>query len=82
MASLPCPLYAADPARPLPEGRTGAHRSFVELLYGPNTHKGIGATHAEAIRALADRHEIPRDQQAAEQSVRAIQTNCQTPTRP
>ncbi|WP_369147891.1 NACHT domain-containing NTPase [Streptomyces sp. R44] len=72
MASMLCPLYAADPNRPLPEGRTGAYGAFVELLYEQNTHKSIAATHAEAIRVLADRHQIPRDQRAAEQAARAV----------
>ncbi|TXS59571.1 NACHT domain-containing NTPase [Streptomyces sp. sk2.1] len=72
MASMLCPLYAADPARPLPEGRTGAYRSFVELLYEQNTHKSVRATHAEAIRVLTDRHQIPRDQQATEQASRLV----------
>ncbi|MGD3111922.1 NACHT domain-containing protein [Streptomyces sp. YGL11-2] len=72
MASMLCPLYAADPTRPLPEGRTGAYRSFVELLYEQNTHKSVGATHTEAIRVLTDRHQIPRDQQAAEQAARVV----------
>ncbi|MEV0533764.1 ATP-binding protein [Kitasatospora sp. NPDC050463] len=72
MASMLCPLYAADPTRSRPEGRTGAYRSFVEMLYEQNTHKNVGATHAEAIRVLADRHQIPRDQQAAERAARVV----------
>ncbi|MFD3613103.1 NACHT domain-containing protein [Streptomyces atroolivaceus] len=72
MASMLCSLYAADPGRPQPGGRTGAYRSFVELLYEQNTHKSIRVTHTEAIRLLADRHQIPRDQQAAEQAARMV----------
>ncbi|MGW7095492.1 NACHT domain-containing protein [Streptomyces sp. NPDC054874] len=72
MASMLCPLYAANPTRPLPDGRTGAYQSFVELLYEQNTHKRVRATHAEAIRVVTDRHQIPRDQQAAERAAGVV----------
>ncbi|GAB2460219.1 NACHT domain-containing protein [Streptomyces incanus] len=72
MASLLCQLYAADPTRPLPDGRTGAYRSFVELIYEQNAHKNIKNTHDEAIRQLKDRHQLPRDDQAAEQAARQV----------
>ncbi|MEU3190689.1 hypothetical protein ABZ686_08575 [Streptomyces sp. NPDC006992] len=68
MALILCQLYAADPAHPLPEGRSGAYQSFVELMYEQNAHKNIKNTHDEAIRRLKDRHQIPRDNQAAEQA--------------
>ncbi|MEV3952357.1 hypothetical protein AB0K57_32790 [Streptomyces halstedii] len=68
MAFMLCQLYATDPARPLPDGRTGAYQSFVELIYEQNVHKNIKNTHDEAIRRLKDRHQIPRDNQAAEQA--------------
>ncbi|WP_329619386.1 ATP-binding protein [Streptomyces sp. NBC_01255] len=72
IAFILCQLYTADPTRPLPEGRTGAYQSFVELLYEQNTHKSIRHTHDEVIRALKDRHQIPRDQQAAEQAAQLV----------
>ncbi|GGN64757.1 histidine kinase [Streptomyces albiflavescens] len=72
IASMLCQLYAADPSKPLPEGRTGAYRSFVELLYEQNTHKSIAKTHTEVILALKDRHQIPRDSQAAEHAAQLV----------
>ena len=72
IAFILCQLHAADSARPLPEGRTGAYQSFVELLYEQNAHKSIRRTHDEVIRALKDRHQIPRDQQAAEQAAQLV----------
>ncbi|WP_405785935.1 NACHT domain-containing protein [Streptomyces sp. NBC_01367] len=73
VAFMLCQLYAADPARPLPDGRAGAYQSFVELVYEQNTHKGIRRTHDEVTRALKDRHQIPRDQRAAEQAAHRVQ---------
>ncbi|MFF7925537.1 NACHT domain-containing protein [Streptomyces mirabilis] len=72
MAFMLCQLYAADPGRPLPDGRTGAYQSFVELLYEQNAHKNIKDTHDEAIRRLKDRHQIPTDNRAAEQAARQV----------
>ncbi|WP_328792718.1 NACHT domain-containing protein [Streptomyces sp. NBC_00273] len=72
MALVLCQLYAADPIRPLPNGRTGAYQSFVELIYEQNAHKNIMNTHDEAIRRLKDRHQIPRDNQAAEQAAEQV----------
>lgn len=72
IASILCQLYAADPARPLPEGRTGAYQSFVELLYEQNTHKAVAHTHDAAIRFLKDRHQIVPDSTAAEQAAPAV----------
>ncbi|WP_445527466.1 NACHT domain-containing protein [Streptomyces cyslabdanicus] len=72
MASMLCQLYAADPARPLPDGRTGAYQSFIELIYEQNAHKNIKNTHDQAIRRLKDRHQIPRDNQAAEQAAEQV----------
>ncbi|MFC1443065.1 hypothetical protein ABUW04_32975 [Streptacidiphilus sp. N1-10] len=68
MAFMLCQLYTADPARPMPDGRTGAYQSFAELIYEQNTHKNIKNTHDEAIRRLKDRHQISKDNQAAEQA--------------
>ncbi|MER6144942.1 hypothetical protein ABT174_33745 [Streptomyces sparsogenes] len=72
MASMLCQLYAADPARLLPDGRTGTYQSFVELIYEGNAHKSIKKTHDEAIRRLKDRHQIPRDNRAAKQAAREV----------
>ncbi|MFD7835497.1 NACHT domain-containing protein [Streptomyces sp. NPDC059761] len=72
MASMLCQLYAADPTRPLPEGRTGAYQSFVELLYEQNSHKGVASTHDAAIRLLKGRHQIAPDIAAAEQAAQAV----------
>jgi len=72
IAFMLCQLHVADPTRPLPEGRTSAYQSFVELLYEQNAHKSIRRTHDEVIRALQDRHQIPRDQQAAEQAAQLV----------
>ncbi|MEU8975077.1 ATP-binding protein [Streptomyces monashensis] len=72
MASMLCRLYATNPARPLPEGRTGAYESFVRLLYEENTHKNIRGTHDRAIALLKDRHQIPQDLQAAEQAAEQV----------
>ncbi|MFE4957958.1 NACHT domain-containing protein [Streptomyces sp. NPDC056653] len=75
MALMLCQLYAADPTRPLPEGRTGAYQSFVELIYEQNAHKNIKNTQDEAIRRLKDRHQIPGDNQAAEQAARQVRNH-------
>ncbi|MDX3225448.1 hypothetical protein [Streptomyces sp. ME19-01-6] len=72
MAFMLCQLYAADPARPLPDGRTGVYQSFVELIYEQNAHKNIKSTHDEAIRRLKDRYQIPKDNLAAEQATRQV----------
>ncbi|MGC4985296.1 NACHT domain-containing protein [Streptomyces sp. DT193] len=72
MALMLCQLYAADPIRPLPDGRTGAYQSFVELIYEQNAHKNIKSTHDEAIHRLKHRHQIPRDEQAAEQAAEQV----------
>ncbi|WP_330480077.1 NACHT domain-containing protein [Streptomyces sp. NBC_00724] len=72
MALMLCQLYAADPTRPLPEGRTGAYQSFVELIYEQNFHKNVRDTHDEAIRRLKDRHQIPRDNQSAEKAAQQV----------
>lgn len=75
MASMLCQLYAADPAHPLPDGRTGAYQSFVELIYEQNSHKSIKSTHDAAIHRLRDRHQIPRDNQAAEQAAQQVRNH-------
>ncbi|WP_415953745.1 NACHT domain-containing protein [Streptomyces sp. KLOTTS4A1] len=75
MASMLCQLYEADPARPLPEGRTGAYRSFVELIYEKNTHKQIKRTHDEAIRQLRSHHQVPRDDRTAEEAAELVRGN-------
>ncbi|MFD8723872.1 NACHT domain-containing protein [Streptomyces sp. NPDC059629] len=68
MAFMLCRLYRANPARPLPSGRTGAYRAFVDLIYEQNTHKDVGSIHDQAISALKRHHQIPRDLKAAEQA--------------
>ncbi|NGO75580.1 NACHT domain-containing protein [Streptomyces sp. YC504] len=75
MASMLCQLYEADPARPLPEGRTGAYRSFAELIYEKNTHKQIKRTHDEAIRQLRSHHQVPRDDRTAEEAAELVRGN-------
>ncbi|MGW4698111.1 NACHT domain-containing protein [Kitasatospora cineracea] len=72
MAAMLCRLYAAEPGRPLPAGRSGAYRSFVELLYARNTHKGVRATHDEVVMRFRDRHQIPADNRAAEHAARQV----------
>ncbi|MDH2394046.1 hypothetical protein QCN29_35965 [Streptomyces sp. HNM0663] len=72
MASMLCQLYAADPARPLPEGRTGVYQAFVELIYEQNTHKSIKTTHDQAIRRFKDCHQIPKHNQAAERAAQQV----------
>ncbi|WP_371101678.1 hypothetical protein [Streptomyces sp. PU_AKi4] len=72
MASMLCQLYAADPARPLPDGRTGAYELFVELIYEQNSHKQVASTHDKAIRELKDRYQIPRDNEAVEQAAQRV----------
>ncbi|MFF2185147.1 hypothetical protein [Streptomyces sp. NPDC058155] len=72
MAFMLCQLYAADPARPLPDGRSGAYQLFVELIYEQNRHKQVAETHDKAIRELKDRYQIPRDNEAAEQAAQQV----------
>ncbi|MFE0462068.1 NACHT domain-containing protein [Kitasatospora sp. NPDC058965] len=72
VAVMLCQLYRADPARPLPEGRTGAYRAFVDLVYRQNTHKSIRQTHEQAVRTLAGRHQVAEDLRAAEQAARHV----------
>ncbi|MBD3932324.1 hypothetical protein IF129_12265 [Streptomyces chumphonensis] len=75
IAFLLCRLYKADPGRPLPNGRSGVYQECIELLYDLNTHKDIKTTHDEAIRHLKNRHQIPRDNLAAEQAARQVREN-------
>ncbi|MGW3668154.1 NACHT domain-containing protein [Streptomyces sp. NPDC005141] len=72
MSFMLCQLYAADPARPLPDGRTRAYESFVELIYEQNRHKQVANTHDKAIRELKDRYQVPRDKEAAEQAAQRV----------
>ncbi|MEU4494212.1 NACHT domain-containing protein, partial [Streptomyces sp. NPDC023998] len=72
MAFLLCQLYKTDPRRSLPHGRTGVYQACVKRLYETNAHKNIRATHNEAIRHLKDRHQIHRDNVAAEQAARHV----------
>ncbi|MGW1734301.1 NACHT domain-containing protein [Streptomyces sp. NPDC001999] len=72
MAFMLCQLYAADPARPLPDGRTGAYELFVKLIYERNSHKQVASTHDKAIRELTDRYQIRRDSEAAEQAAQRV----------
>ena len=75
MASMLCRLYAADPTRPLPDGRSGAYQAFVELVFEQNSHKNIRHTHDQAIARITDRHQIPRDIRAAEQAAHQVRDN-------
>ncbi|MFD8692971.1 NACHT domain-containing protein [Streptomyces sp. NPDC059651] len=75
MASMLCQLYAADPARPLPNSRTRAYESFVRLIYGQNSHKQIASTHDEAIRKLKNRYQIRRDKKAAKQAAQRVRNH-------
>ncbi|WP_326667558.1 hypothetical protein [Streptomyces canus] len=72
MATMLCQLYSADPTMPLPAGRAGAYQAFIELIYEQNTHKNIASTHNQAIRALKNHHQIPKDLQAAEQAAHHV----------
>ncbi|MEU2624337.1 hypothetical protein ABZ642_40570 [Streptomyces sp. NPDC007157] len=72
MASMLCQLYSAAPARPLPEGRTGAYQAFVELVYEQNAHKNIRDIHDQAISGFRHRHQIPHDVAAAEQAAQQV----------
>ncbi|MFC8507760.1 NACHT domain-containing protein [Streptomyces sp. NPDC057411] len=66
MTAMLCQLYEADTDRPLPDGRAGVFRSFVELLYEENVHKGVGDLHDRAIRTLVDRYQIPEGRRTVE----------------
>ncbi|QES17669.1 ATP-binding protein [Streptomyces venezuelae] len=68
MTAMLCHLYEADTERPLPDGRAGVFRSFVELLYEENVHKGVGELHDRAIRTLVDRYQIPEDRRTVERA--------------
>ena len=64
MTAMLCQLYEADPDRPLPDGRAGVFRSFVELLYEENVHKGVSDLHDQAVGTLVNRYQIPSDRRA------------------
>ncbi|GAA5768153.1 hypothetical protein Aros01_04661 [Streptosporangium roseum] len=68
MAAMLCRLYVSDPDQPLPDGRTGVFRSFTELLYEQNAHKGVAALQEQAIHALTSRYQLPGDRRAVEQA--------------
>ncbi|MER7723543.1 ATP-binding protein [Streptomyces sp. NPDC096323] len=68
MTAMLCHLYEADTDRPLPDGRAGVFRSFVELLYEENVHKGVSDLHDRAIRTLAGRYQIPEDRRTVEKA--------------
>ncbi|MEV8018038.1 NACHT domain-containing protein [Streptomyces sp. NPDC086554] len=72
MAFMLCQLYAADPSRHLPEGRSGVYQSFLELLYEQNSHKQVASTQDKAIRELRDRYQILRDNEAVEQAAQRV----------
>ncbi|MFD0263832.1 NACHT domain-containing protein, partial [Kitasatospora indigofera] len=72
MATMLCQLYASDPARVLPAGRTGAYQAFVELIHEQNTHKRIADIHDRAVRSLKAHHQVPRDLKAAEQAAQQV----------
>jgi hypothetical protein len=68
MTAMLCHLYEADTDRPLPDGRAGVFRSFVELLYEENVHKGVSDLHDRAIQTLAGRYQIPADRRTVEKA--------------
>ncbi|MFE7111909.1 NACHT domain-containing protein [Streptomyces sp. NPDC057575] len=72
MASMLCQLYTADPARPLPDGRTGAYESFVELIYEQNVGKNIRNAHDEAIRLLKEPFQVPRHHRTVELAAQQV----------
>ncbi|MGW1527912.1 NACHT domain-containing protein [Streptomyces sp. NPDC002159] len=72
MASMLCQLYVADPALPLPDGRTGAYRAFIELVYEQNSHKRIAGTQSEAIHRLGGRYQIVQHNKAVTQAAQAV----------
>ncbi|MCX4776103.1 NACHT domain-containing protein [Streptomyces sp. NBC_01264] len=67
MAEMLCRLYTADPSQPLPEGRAGVFRSFIELLYEQNADKRVAALQDEAIHTLTNRYQLPTERRAADQ---------------
>ncbi|MGW0641684.1 NACHT domain-containing protein [Streptomyces badius] len=68
MTAMLSHLYEADTERPLPDGRAGVFRSFVELLYEENVHKGVGDLHDRAVRTLVGRYQIPEDRRTVERA--------------
>ncbi|MFE9559961.1 NACHT domain-containing protein [Streptomyces sp. NPDC006487] len=68
MTAMLCHLYEADTDSPLPDGRAGVFRSFVELLYEENVHKGVSDLHDRAIHTLVSRYQIPEDRRTAEKA--------------
>ncbi|MCP3759240.1 NACHT domain-containing NTPase [Streptomyces sp. TBY4] len=68
MTAMLCHLYEADTDRPLPDGRAGVFRSFVELLYEENVHKGVGDLQDRAIDTLTGRYQIPADRRTVEKA--------------
>ncbi|MFF9118066.1 hypothetical protein ACF09Y_21090 [Streptomyces massasporeus] len=63
-------LYAADPSRSLPNGRSAAYGAFIRLVYTQNSHKNVALIHAGAVRELADRYQEPADRRTAEEAGR------------
>ncbi|MGX1494970.1 hypothetical protein [Streptomyces tendae] len=63
-------LYAADPSRSLPKGRSAAYGAFIRLVYTQNKHKNVALIHAGAVRELADRYQEPADRRTAEEAGR------------
>ncbi|MFJ9823270.1 NACHT domain-containing protein [Streptomyces sp. NPDC101160] len=68
MTAMLCHLYEADTDRPLPDGRAGVFRSFVELLYEENVHKGVSDLHDQAIHTLVSLYQIPEDRRTVEKA--------------
>ncbi|MET9694418.1 hypothetical protein ABZY81_39420 [Streptomyces sp. NPDC006514] len=68
MAFMLTRLYAANPGRPLPYGRSAVYAAFVGLIYKHNPHKNIAHAHAMAIRELTRRYHDPGERQTAEQA--------------
>ncbi|WRZ96449.1 hypothetical protein OHB54_46745 (plasmid) [Streptomyces sp. NBC_01007] len=70
MATMLCQLYAADPDRPLPHGRSAAYEAFVKMLYHTNSHKQVGATHKAVIARLSEGFQVPHDAKAVTRAAR------------
>lgn len=68
MASMLCQLYANDPARPLPHGRTAAYESFTALLYEMNPVRAIRGIHEKVINHLIDLHQVHQVYREAERA--------------
>ncbi|WP_331736515.1 trypsin-like peptidase domain-containing protein (plasmid) [Streptomyces canus] len=74
LATMICQLFAADPTRPLPAGRSGAYRQFVELLSTRQYSDAAGGIYPQ-LTALVGRYGPPATKAAgrvAEQAVELV----------